>query len=129
MGVEREYRILEPGVMMQTVTENTRDPLGKGIAGGGTGGLPEIVVRPGSPDEVRLTERVTYFGPLAPGDRVRVLSPGGGGWGDPRERDPEQVARDVRDGLVGVEEARDVYGVVLAADGSADETATAALRG
>jgi N-methylhydantoinase B len=129
MGVVREYRILESGVMMQTVTENTHDPLGKGIGGGGTGGLPEIVVRPGEPDEVRLTERVTYFGPLEAGDRVRVLSPGGGGWGDPRARDPEQVARDVRDGLVTVAEAREVHGVVLAADGSVDEPATAALRG
>jgi N-methylhydantoinase B len=58
-----------------------------------------------------------------------VLSPGGGGWGDPRARDPEQVARDVRDGLVTVAEAREVHGVVLAADGSVDEPATAALRG
>ena len=77
---------------------------------------------------MRLTERVTYFGPLEAGDRVRVLSPGGGGWGDPRQRDPEQVARDVRDGLVSAEDAREVFGVVLASDGSPDAEATAALR-
>jgi N-methylhydantoinase B len=128
MGVVREYRILEGGVLMQTVTENTRDQLGKGVGGGGTGGQPSIVIRPDSEDEVRLTERVTYFGPLDAGDRVRVLSPGGGGWGDPRRRDPEQVARDVRDELVSADEARDVFGVVLAADGSADADATSALR-
>jgi N-methylhydantoinase B len=58
-----------------------------------------------------------------------VLSPGGGGWGDPRRRDPDQVARDVRDELVSVEEAREDFGVVLAADGSADADATSALRG
>jgi N-methylhydantoinase B len=128
MGVVREYRILEGGVLMQTVTENTRDQLGKGVGGGGTGGQPSIVIRPDSEDEVRLTERVTYFGPLEAGDRVRVLSPGGGGWGDPRQRDPEQVARDVRDQLVSADEARDVFGVVLAADGSPDANATSALR-
>jgi N-methylhydantoinase B len=114
---------------MQTVTENTRDQLGKGVGGGGVGGQPSIVIRPETEDEVRLTERVTYFGPLEAGDRVRVLSPGGGGWGDPRRRDPDQVARDVRDELVSVEEAREDFGVVLAADGSADADATSALRG
>ena len=119
MGVVREYRILEGGVLMQTVTENTRDQLGKGVGGGGIGGQPSIVIRPDSEDELRLTERVTYFGPLEAGVRVRVLSPGGGGWGDPRRRDPEQVARDVRDELMSAEEAREVFGVVLAADGSA----------
>jgi N-methylhydantoinase B len=129
MGVVREYRILEGGVLMQTVTENTRDQLGKGVGGGGVGGQPSIVIRPETEDEVRLTERVTYFGPLEAGDRVRVLSPGGGGWGDPRRRDPDQVARDVRDELVSVEEAREDFGVVLAADGSADADATSALRG
>ena len=39
--------------------------------------------------------------------------PGGGGHGDPLEREPAQVTRDVEDGLVSVERARDVYGVVL----------------
>jgi N-methylhydantoinase B len=128
MGVVREYRILEDGILMQTVTENTRDQLGKGVGGGGIGGQPAIVIRPDSEDEVRLTERVTYFGPLEAGVRIRVLSPGGGGWGDPRRRDAEQVARDVRDELVSAEEAREVFGVVLAADGSVDEDATSALR-
>jgi len=99
------------------------------VGGGGVGGQPSIVIRPETEDEVRLTERVTYFGPLEAGDRVRVLSPGGGGWGDPRRRDPDQVARDVRDELVSVEEAREDFGVVLAADGSADADATSALRG
>ena len=74
---------------MQTVTENTHDQLGKGVGGGGIGGQPAIVIRPDSEDELRLTERVTYFGPLEAGVRIRVLSPGGGGWGDPRQRDPE----------------------------------------
>src|SRR5262249_43272966 len=92
MGVVRAYRIRGDGVLMQAVTENTFDPLGKGVGGGGTGGLPAIVVRPETDGEVRLTERVTYFGPLEAGDRVLVLSPGGGGWGDPGEREPEQVA-------------------------------------
>jgi N-methylhydantoinase B len=46
-----------------------------------------------------------------------ILSlPGGGGFGAPAKRDPTQVARDVADGLVSVERAREVYGVVFTED-------------
>ena len=54
--------------------------------------------------------------------------PGGGGYGDPAERDPAAVAADVLDGLITVEDARRDYGVVLRGDGSPDEEATEALR-
>lgn len=60
---------------------------------------------------------------------LTASSPGGGGWGSPRERAPEAVLRDVRDGVVSVQAARDTYGVVLAADArSIDLAATQALR-
>jgi N-methylhydantoinase B len=48
--------------------------------------------------------------------------------GDPATRDPALVARDVRDGLVSVENARVLYRVALDADGIADQSATQALR-
>jgi N-methylhydantoinase B len=54
--------------------------------------------------------------------------PGGGGLGDPRERDANAVAQDVRLGLVSPTAARDDYGVVVAADGTLDIKATATLR-
>ena len=47
---------------------------------------------------------------LKKGDRLLIQTPGGGGWGDPRERARESVAKDVEDGLVSPERARDVYG-------------------
>jgi N-methylhydantoinase B len=128
MGIVREYRTLEEGVILQTVTENTFDPLGKGLRDGGTGAVGEIVVAPGSSNETRLVERVTYFGPLAANEVVRVNSPGGGGWGHPYDRDPDQVAADVRDELVATEEARAVYGVVVRADFTVDASATDELR-
>ena len=54
---------------------------------------------------------------------------GGGGWGDPFERDPAAVADDVRNGFVSVEAARRDYGVVVdAATFAVDEAATAELR-
>src|SRR5579862_230707 len=62
------------------------------------------------------------------GDFIRLETPGGGGFGDPRERDPEQVALDVADGLVSRQTAHDAYRVALAADGSVDHDATRRLR-
>lgn len=61
------------------------------------------------------------------GDVLYFNTWGGGGWGDPYERDPELVAMDVRRGLVSAEGARR-YGVVLTEDGGVDGDATVALR-
>ncbi len=47
------------------------------------------------------------------GDRVMIVSPGGGGYGPPLERDPALVLEDVREGLYPADVAREVYGVVL----------------
>ena len=47
------------------------------------------------------------------GDVFRHEQPGPGGWGDPLERDPARVLRDVRNELVSVGAARDDYGVVI----------------
>lgn len=66
--------------------------------------------------------------PLKPGDRVRVGTPGGGGYGDPMMRDPQAVAEDVRLERYTVEEARAYFGVVITADGGIDLAATRALR-
>jgi N-methylhydantoinase B len=50
---------------------------------------------------------------LAPGARVRLDLPGGGGVGDPRQRDPQAVLRDVVDGYVSIAAARELYGVTI----------------
>lgn len=62
------------------------------------------------------------------GDAFVMTIPGGGGFGDPLCRDPEEVAADVRDGAVSPEAAADVYGVVLRQDGSSDSDASSARR-
>jgi N-methylhydantoinase B len=64
---------------------------------------------------------------VAEGDLLLYDTWGGGGWGDPLERDPAVVARDVDRGLVTATGARR-FGVALAADGAVDASATAALR-
>jgi len=62
------------------------------------------------------------------GDLLYFNTWGGGGWGDPYDRDPELVRLDVARRLVSVEGARR-YGVVITADGGVDAAATQALRG
>ncbi len=61
---------------------------------------------------------------LRRGQRVRIDSPGGGGYGDPLERDHDAVARDVALGYVSTAAAQQDYGVVLDAAGTVDEAAT-----
>ena len=70
--------------------------------------------------------------PVAPGDVLHFVTWGGGGWGDPLERDPELVAKEVRRGLVTVQGA-ERYGVCVTEDGevdamSVDWEATTTLR-
>src|SRR5262249_22237576 len=62
------------------------------------------------------------------GQKVRLETPGGGGFGDPAMRDPQRVSRDVRLGYVSRDAARHDYKVVLRTDGTVDRSATAALR-
>lgn len=65
---------------------------------------------------------------LEPGARLVVEMPGGGGYHDPLSRPPEAVADDVLNELVSPGQARSVYGVMLAGDGTVDVEATATLR-
>jgi N-methylhydantoinase B len=65
---------------------------------------------------------------VMPGDVVGMHSGGGGGVGDPLERDPERVARDVTDTAIPAAVAESAYGVVLNGDGSVDAAATDARR-
>ena len=74
----------------------------------------------------RLGPKPGHF-PLRAGDVLAYGFQGGGGYGDPLERDPAAVAADVEAGFVSVESARRQYGVVLGA-GGVDEAATAELR-
>jgi N-methylhydantoinase B len=78
--------------------------------------------------DVYLTSKFSHVN-VQPGTTLRIVNAGGGGYGDPFERDPSLVLDDVRNELVSREAAREQYGVVLA-EGAlrVDEGATAALR-
>jgi N-methylhydantoinase B len=65
---------------------------------------------------------------LKTGDVLVFFAPGGGGFGDPLDRESERVANDVANGWVTRDHAREMYGVALRDDGSVDAAATAELR-
>jgi N-methylhydantoinase B len=96
-----------------------------GILGGGPGKPSDFILNPGTAREKVLgnTDTVT----LEPGDVIHIHSPGGGGRGDPLDREPERVALDVQRGYVSRQAAEADYGVVIGEYGL-DPAATAAAR-
>jgi len=94
----------------------------RGREGGQCGATGRFYLRSG--DALRAKGRQI----VPAGDRVVMEMPGGGGYGDPLKRDPENVAHDVAEGLVSVQSAAEDYGVVLNANGDVDDAATTATR-
>jgi N-methylhydantoinase B len=97
---------------------------------GGLDGAPNVV-RIHRNGRVTVPEHLSKDQGIAmqAGDRVEVMTPGGGGYGDPLTRDAEAVARDVRLGYFGPGEVRDLFGVALQPDGEVDSAETQRLRG
>ena len=94
------------GWTLSAMYDRTRFPA-QGMRGGFPGGEGSARTASGEALHPKRQQRI-------PGsERVVLRLPGGGGHGDPFEREPTQVTRDVEDGLVSTERARDVYGVVL----------------
>jgi N-methylhydantoinase B len=90
---------------------------------GGTPGEPGgYLLRHGNENEFKM--RAGSHIPVEIGARAIVRTGGGGGWGNPLDRDPELVRQDVIEEFISRDAARDDYGVVLAADGSIDKAAT-----
>ncbi len=113
------------GVVVPRGMERMRFPAW-GVMGGGPA-LPFVMIlNRGRPDE-RLVQKVDQF-TVNRGDVVTVLMPGASGYGDPFERDPDVVRRDVRQGFVGRQAAARDYGVALTGAGKVDKTASAKLR-
>ena len=128
-GVNYTVELLRGEAQASFVMDHGR--VGPQGALGGQDGLPNAVTvyRNGEkyvPEHLSKDQDI----PIAPGDIVAVGTPGGGGFGDPRKRPPELVLQDVRRGYYTMEEARDMFGVVLSSDlTSVDGPATHALRG
>jgi N-methylhydantoinase B len=81
-----------------------------GLFGGSAGAPGAVWLNRGRPDELELPSKFPYRRAAA-GDRLCLISPCGGGYGDPVERDRDAVARDVSEGYVTPESARELYGL------------------
>jgi N-methylhydantoinase B len=128
LGVRREYLNLEDARFSIRSMKHVIPP--HGCAAGCDGRAGDIVINPDSTSAKRLPTRYADY-PLRQGDVFRLDTPGGGGFGDPFEREPERVLADVREGYVSSEAAEKEYGVVVAetADGlTADAAATGRKR-
>ena len=104
----------------------------QGVLGGGDGDVNKVVVVRDGETYVPLHLSKEQDIALAPGDRVWVRTPGGGGYGDPLERDAIAVFEDVRLGRNTAEQAAALYGVIIATDDagemSVDSQATTLRR-
>ena len=127
LGYEKHYRAL---VDCRTIVTADRVRLGCYGVNGGRAGEPFCVTvdLEGAPRDLG---GLVDGEPVLAGQVVRVVTTGGGGWGDPLEREPELVLHDVIEGRVSLQSAREAYGVVVVGSGAdclLDGSATMRLR-
>ncbi|MCQ1780709.1 hydantoinase B/oxoprolinase family protein [Neorhizobium galegae] len=125
LATEMAFRVFSPG---SRITARNRDrsffrPWG--TLGGRAAGLSDMVLNPGGDDFQRLGNIDTAV--LQPGDVLEIRSAGGGGRGNPFERETWRVAQDVARGYVSSKAAERDYGVVIR-NGMVDEAETEKLR-
>ena len=100
----------------------------KGIVGGEPGALNRFSYQEGTTMQIPPMASKMVGINIEQGERLRLESPGGGGYGNAYERAPEAVVLDIRRGFVTTKFAKEIYGVALKKDGSIDEAVTAKLR-
>ncbi len=124
LGLQKSWRPLVPTSLLIRSDRQRHPPFG--LMGGAPGGFSSNTVYRLSGDEQVFPPM--FSDGLAAGERYHHVQAGGGGWGDPMERDPERVADDVRNGKVDRRAALRYYGVVLDDGYSVDAKATASAR-
>jgi N-methylhydantoinase B len=127
LGLTREVLIRTSGSRLSVLAEKSVLPP-FGVCGGGAGATNRFWVRRNGRrvESSPLPGKVSAF-PLEPGDVLLMESSGGGGFGDPLERDPARVVADIGEGYVTPAAAEAIYGIALR-DGALDAAATAAQR-
>ena len=126
-GVNYKVRLRRGSAKASMVMDHGRSgPLG--ALGGENGGVNRVSIeRNGEtyiPPHLSKDQNIL----IEEGDTIRVSTPGGGGYGNPFQRDPELVSRDVHRGYYSSEEAQERFGVVLNQDCSPDVGSTVKLR-
>jgi N-methylhydantoinase B len=119
LGFDKQYVLLAPCELWANFDRIGCPPWG--VQGAKKAKSGQVLIYKQGASEAELLYK-TENRPLEAGDRVRMSTGGGGGYGDPRERPTELVARDVLRGFVSIESARDDYRVVFDANGKARRT-------
>lgn len=125
LGIEREWRLLE-GEAHLAIRSDRRDHPPYGLSGGrpGRGSINELRGK----GETRVLPTMISTS-IKKGERIYHRQAGGGGWGNPLQRSPRAVERDVRNGKVSPAAARREYGVAIDEQtGKVDAAATEELR-
>ncbi|MFK0205033.1 hydantoinase B/oxoprolinase family protein [Agrobacterium sp. NPDC090283] len=120
-----EFEISSPETVVTARNRNRSVMASWGVNGAGPGLISRFLRNPDTEGEISLGN--TDIVHCGPGDVIRVVGPGAGGYGDPFTRPRQAVLRDVRRGAVSAENAARHYGVALIGN-EIDEEATAALR-
>jgi N-methylhydantoinase B len=110
-GIFMTFEVSAPQTMITARNRDHSRFASWGLLGGKAGSNTLFTRNPGRNNVEELGNRDIVA--CEPGDVIRIVGGGGGGWGDPLERPPEEVALDVAAGLVSPEQARACYGVVL----------------
>ena len=106
----KKIRFLTDGFIMVADDRMLLQPFGAGGGDAGAGSL--YTLNPETDKELPIPNK-TDFVPIQSGDLLRIMTPGGGGWGDPLDREPERVLQDVRLGQVSLDSARHDYGILI----------------
>jgi N-methylhydantoinase B len=128
LGYEKHIRMLKDAHFMSIADRSILACWG--VKGGKAGQPFSVVIDPGGEHE-REVDALADADLVRAGEVIRIRTTGGGGWGDPLDRDTSAVVRDVHWGKVSISAARKDYGVVVTGAGEqaeADEVATASLR-
>jgi N-methylhydantoinase B len=125
LGIDMQVRNLVEGHWNFEQTRRTKCPPW-GLWGGTPGESGGYLLR--LPEEAEFRQTGGARLPVPVGATAIVRTGGGGGWGDPLEREPERVRHDVGEELISREAAQELYGVVLGADLTLDAAATNQLR-
>lgn len=123
-GIIMSYRFLEPGVI--AIHDDRWFVPPWGVNGGAPGARARKIIEKPDGRHIVVGNKVEDL-KVEADDILHFVTWGGGGWGDPLERDPALVAREVVQGLVTVQGAK-AYGVLLTADGLVGQAETEALR-
>ncbi|WP_104492918.1 hydantoinase B/oxoprolinase family protein [Paracoccus denitrificans] len=120
-----EFEVSSPGTVVTARNRNRSVMPAWGLRGAAEAGVSTFTRNPGCADEQDLGN--TDVVQCAPGDVIRVVGPGAGGWGDPLTRPVDLVMADVAKGAISAARAEADYGVVIR-DGEVDHAATRACR-